>query len=399
MRPLNMILALIIGLSLALSSPVNAGIGDKLKKKAEKKVEKKADDKADKAMDDALKGGAGDGSSSGGANTSGSEAVSSGGGGESLKPGEGVWLNYDFIPGDRVIYVEDFSKTPVGDFPQRVEFKRGNAEVAEWKGQRWLRFGGDGEIEIPLPQILPQRFTLEFDYYGPDGQNSMEIYDGTDAQASNHWLRFFWYTGCGVYSKTGEVAITNVSERTKEKVANCRVMGDGKYLKVYVNETRVANVPSSTFGRSNSLPIKVWAHESHPLFLGNFRIAEGGKTIMYDQLLAEGKFSTQGILFTSGSDVIRPESTPTLKEMGIMLKDHPDLKLGIYGHTDNVGEDAYNLDLSKRRAAAVKVFLKENYKIDESRLSTDGFGESKPVADNSTPEGRQTNRRVEIEKL
>ncbi len=82
-----------------------------------------------------------------------------------------------------------------------------------------------------------------------------------------------------------------------------------------------------------------------------------------------------------------------------MLKDHPELKISIEGHTDSVGDDAANQDLSKRRAASVKAYLMEKYSIEDARLQSQGFGESKPVDSNDTPEGRQNNRRVELIKL
>lgn len=119
---------------------------------------------------------------------------------------------------------------------------------------------------------------------------------------------------------------------------------------------------------------------------------------MYQALAQGGRVSTHGILFASGSDQIMGESTPTLKEIGTMLQQHPDLKLLIEGHTDNQGTPAGNLDLSGRRAAAVKAFLMANYGIASTRLSTKGYGETKPVATNATPEGRQDNRRVELVK-
>ena len=82
-----------------------------------------------------------------------------------------------------------------------------------------------------------------------------------------------------------------------------------------------------------------------------------------------------------------------------MLEDHPDLRISIEGHTDSDGDDASNLDLSERRAASVKGFLIANYGIDASRLESVGLGETVPVADNSTPDGKQQNRRVELVKL
>ncbi len=135
-----------------------------------------------------------------------------------------------------------------------------------------------------------------------------------------------------------------------------------------------------------------------PRMIANLRINAGG-TPMYDALTAEGRFSTQGILFDTGSDVIRPESTPTLAEIGDMLKKYTDLRIRIEGHTDSQGDDASNQQLSERRAAAVRAFLVSTYGIEEARLESQGLGESTPVASNDSPEGRQQNRRVELVKL
>ena len=78
--------------------------------------------------------------------------------------GEGAWVNYDFTPGTRPLFVEDFTRDNVGDFPRRLEFGDGNMEIAEWKGTRWLRItSSPGKFSIALPEQLPERFTIEFD--------------------------------------------------------------------------------------------------------------------------------------------------------------------------------------------------------------------------------------------
>ena len=82
-----------------------------------------------------------------------------------------------------------------------------------------------------------------------------------------------------------------------------------------------------------------------------------------------------------------------------MLRQHPELKLRIEGHTDNVGAKDANLTLSERRALAVKKALVTDFQIDEARLQSQGFGDSKPAGSNATPEGRQNNRRVELVRL
>jgi outer membrane protein OmpA-like peptidoglycan-associated protein len=102
------------------------------------------------------------------------------------------------------------------------------------------------------------------------------------------------------------------------------------------------------------------------------------------------------IYFSFNSDQIRDESAPTLDELGDVLRRHPDWKLSIDGHTDGVASAAFNLDLSKRRAAAVKAVLVTRYGIDAGRLTTAGFGKSRPQDTNDTPEGRARNRRVEL---
>ena len=131
----------------------------------------------------------------------------------------------------------------------------------------------------------------------------------------------------------------------------------------------------------------------------NIRIAAGGKRILYDALMASGRVATQGIYFDSGSDLIKPESKPTLGEIGKMLTDHPELKIIIEGHTDSDGADDYNLDLSDRRAGSVKSYLIAKYGIDSGRLQSKGYGETKPVSPNTTSEGKANNRRVELVKI
>jgi len=126
--------------------------------------------------------------------------------------------------------------------------------------------------------------------------------------------------------------------------------------------------------------------------------AAPGSSTLYDRISANGRATTYGILFDVGSDHIRGESTPTLAEIGDMLKAHGTLKLTIEGHTDNVGGAAANQTLSEKRAAAVKAYLVSKYSIDATRLKSVGFGATKPVSPNTTAEGRQDNRRIELAK-
>ncbi|HEY7290187.1 MAG TPA: OmpA family protein [Vicinamibacterales bacterium] len=103
-----------------------------------------------------------------------------------------------------------------------------------------------------------------------------------------------------------------------------------------------------------------------------------------------------GIYFDVGSDRIKDASESALADIAKVLQQNPTWSLAVEGHTDNIGGDAYNLDLSKRRAAAVRQVLIGRYKIDGKRLQTNGWGASRPKDTNATLEGRARNRRVEL---
>jgi OmpA-OmpF porin, OOP family len=123
-----------------------------------------------------------------------------------------------------------------------------------------------------------------------------------------------------------------------------------------------------------------------------------GPAEMKAALDAEGRIQLYGILFDLDKATLQPESTKQLQHLVTFLKDNPCLKLEVQGHTDDQGSDDYNLQLSERRAETVVAYL-ALFDIDTSRLLPKGYGESKPVMQNTTEEGRAKNRRVELVKL
>ncbi len=325
-------------------------------------------------------------------------------------PGQGLWANYDFVPGDRILFYDDFSSDRVGNFPRRMEFIEGNWEIVESGDRRYLRVTSGGMVKIPLPETLPDRFTMEFEVNTTHGNSYIRV------TAGPAFGRDRSYEGSAVSVRSNRAGIIPVKDvgpqaetlyeedllqefRGGGTVKPLRIMADGDYMKVYMNEHRVANVPNTVFPRTDALYISASSvSPQSPGMIGPISIAAGGLEL-YDRLAADGRVATQGILFASDSDRIRPESTPTLDEIGRMLEDHPELRIAIEGHTDSDGDEAHNKDLSERRAASVKRFLVESYGIDDSRLETAGFGEAVPAADNATPEGKQQNRRVELVRL
>jgi OmpA-OmpF porin, OOP family len=112
----------------------------------------------------------------------------------------------------------------------------------------------------------------------------------------------------------------------------------------------------------------------------------------------KGSVALHGILFDTGKATIKPESAKQLEAIGALLKSNMQLKLEIQGHTDSVGQKAANQTLSQQRADAVRQYLISNFGVEAARLTAVGFGDGKPVAPNTTEEGRTQNRRVELAK-
>jgi OOP family OmpA-OmpF porin len=117
---------------------------------------------------------------------------------------------------------------------------------------------------------------------------------------------------------------------------------------------------------------------------------------MAKEIAASGRVALYGIYFDFNKAEIKPESEPTLNQIGKLLKQQPALKLLVTGHTDNLGTMTYNLELSQRRAEAIVNSLVSRYGIEQRRLTPQGLGFQSPIASNKTEEGRAKNRRVEL---
>lgn len=325
------------------------------------------------------------------------------------------------MPGDRVLLYEDFESEYVGNVPRRVDFDSGVMEVVAEDGNQLLRFADGSGIAWPLPETLPERFTIEFDLYSADDWNSLILGTGPLAEAYAGGDRYDCFQGnlrgheaaefrvgsifeTGVHSENGGSSLQN-QDAHEQGMVPVRIAVDGSSVKMYVGNNRVANVPNADVQRTDRLLMTVCGELSAtddgqrgPVLLDNLRIAAGGRTIFYDALMTDGRVATRGILFDTGSARIRPESTPTLRDLARTLQQHGDLQLRIEGHTDNTGSADTNQRLSQERAEAVRAWL-IGEGIDGSRLEAAGLGQTQPAADNGTLEGRQQNRRVELVRL
>jgi len=413
-------------LSVGWANPAHAQFGkrlkDAVKRTAEDKAIQKATDEESKAIDSAMAGGGKKGDSTAAAaapagQTGAAPAATAGAAGAGTAGAAGAtassptdkkaWANYDFVPGQRTLFFTDFSEDQVGNFPQRLEFKKGQLEVVEFEGgQRALKASSDGVFSIPLPEVLPEKFTLECDIINRKSRgvaaNSITVYGGTES--TDQGIEVGW--GPNALSTSGgglENQWVSTKDADRDRYVghptSFRILADGKYLKAYADEKRLINLPKANFVRGKAITVKLDGRddEDNAVYLTRIRVAESQKSI-YDALASTGRWTTQGILFDTGKSDIKPESTPTLKEIAATLKQHPELKIEVQGHTDNVGKPDANLKLSQARADAVKQALTTEYGVNAGQLTAKGYGDTKPATDNKTAEGRANNRRVELVK-
>ena len=170
---------------------------------------------------------------------------------------------------------------------------------------------------------------------------------------------------------------------------------------MYLDDARVINIPNMEINPTGvTLGIDGFGTagvKGINRIVKNFRIAEGAVKL-YDKLIQDGKIIANGIRFDVGKATIRPESMGIINEIVDLMKENSDLNFSIEGHTDSDGDEAFNMKLSEDRALAVKAKM-VTMGIDENRMKTKGCGESQPLSDNSTPEGKANNRRVEFVKF
>lgn len=403
-RTILRVLVLIVLASASAQGASAQGFLRKVKDKVKEKTTERIDQRTDQAAQDTSVAAPAAASAAASAEPApvagGADSAGAGTGVESQPPGVGVWLNYDFVPGDKVLFYDDFASDKVGDLPTHEDVTEGNVTVVDIGGTKYFRTTTGATFWIDLPETLPQRFTIEATFHGPHA-NPLNFTIGEDGdQSMTAWC---YQSSAGVEgqgqngTKRAEQDVSGISDKD---FVHCRFMFDGGYVKAYLNEQRVGQLNGLVFSRTKKIKVEVPSVDEGDggALVTEIRVAEGGKPL-YDALAASGRVSTHGILFATGSAVIRGESTPTLKEIGDMLKAHPELKLTIEGHTDNVGSATANQTLSEQRAAAVAHYLETNFQIDAARVATKGYGASKPVASNDTQEGRQQNRRVELVRM
>lgn len=369
-----------------LAQAGSAGIGDAIKKKSTDSAKKAAE----KAEADVTKSG-----EEAPAEAPAAAPASAAAGGSVST----VSTKFDYVPGDSVLFMDDFTQDELGEFPQRWRLVGGTFEVAEMEGERWLRCTSvDGTVRMKVEgmETLPEFWTLEFDFYATEPMGSALTVRALGNSGSRVWEATY-PQGKDLAFRTGEIfSTTPIEAPSIAGRHHVMFMARGTAIKAYMNRQRLASVPeyAQAAGAPSTLEIRLWA-PTQPM-IANVRFAEGCRPPK--DMLAEGKLVTHGIFFATGSDVVMPESAPVLRQIASYMESNAAVKLLIMGHTDNIGSAESNLDLSRRRAASVAKVLSTELKVPADRLATDGKGDTEPISNNDKPEGRAMNRRVEFAK-
>lgn len=346
---------------------------------------------------------------------------------------EKTYEKFDFIPGNKILFEDDFSSETVNEIPAYWEVGHGRVEVAQIAGVNCMGLLSESRV-TPRKKgkySIEDKLTFEFDYLLRDNNSTYKqaYIDGSgyfdvviqfisdrefDAMTGasellgdfNQNLTIRCDGTVTFNDYTGKYSLGQVDEETGlpsdllDKWVHISIAVNKNTLKVYMNAQRVLNAQINsgdlmTFQLNTDDATS--EEDGQQVFVKNVRIAEGGAD-PYKVLASNGKFIARGITFESGKATIRPESFGELNAIVKMMNSDATLKFEIGGHTDSDGDENMNMQLSQQRADAVKKKLIE-LGIDSSRLTAKGYGESKPLNDNATAENKASNRRVEFVKV
>ena len=425
----RVIVACIVILMLPAISPAQlGGLINKVKVKTKQRADQKVDQQIDKTLDELE----GKKTTTPAPNDQPAAAKTS------TEPESAIGLKsfsrYDFIPGDQVLYYDNFEGEALGELPTGWNTS-GTGEVStldKYPGN-WLRLHKNFIYLSSNQKSFGENYTAEFDVIFKLKNNGWSYPDlrfgffasKDEPNSGNNFLKGVRKNAAVTATiYPGEFGSTRVKlnsyvagmdyflgtpkgleslEKSYGTPVHVAIQVQKERCRIWINEEKVFDVPKGIpvdhmmnqiyfeMGHTN------YPEEQYGVFISNIKVATG-KPDARHKLVDEGKFSTTGILFDFQSAEIRPESYAVVKEIASVLKEN-NITVKVIGHTSSDGDDQANMELSKKRAAAVKELLVTEFAIDEAKLQTEGKGETQPVADNKTKEGKVLNRRVEFIKL
>jgi len=334
-----------------------------------------------------------------------------------------IYSKFDYVPGDKLLFFDDYADDFIGDFPSKWN-TNGSGEVVttnKTDGKWFQLVGSYGTLFIPDAPDFPEDYTIEFDILsdGLGRQTSssarLRVFlddNTTFREGDNNFdfaIPFCQYTPVGITVnneiKSSTVISNTVTADIRKAIINqphISVAVNKQRFRLWVNEKKYVDiprlVPAAQVMKAIKFNVYGFKDGKERVFIRNLKIAQGGVDLRRT-LISKGKVSTNGILFDSGSATIQPQSLGIIRQISQVLQQEKDMRLNIIGHTDSDGNDATNLKLSQDRALSVKNALSSIYGIDSSRLTTEGKGNTVPIGDNNTVNGKAQNRRVDFVKI
>lgn len=332
--------------------------------------------------------------------------------------------NSDFVSGTKVLFEENFKNDAESDFPIQW-FTNSSGEIKVFNNRKWLQLSDKGSFTpIKLTQ-LRDNFTFEFDVTTTDNFSFYStplqvVFTEKKTKIDQIWNTTFKRKEAVIFnihpasslSGTGRsevFVIADKKEFIKNKVdvpvfsksnntVHVQIWRQKNRFRMYVDGNKFWELPSA-FGEANYNQviffIGTYKNSTDKFYISNIRLAEAGEDLRY-QLLENGSFSTNEILFDTNKSILKPSSFKILDELGNILIENSSVNISITGHTDNVGKVADNQKLSENRAKAVAEYFKTKYKISPSRLEIYGKGASEPLNENASEKDKMQNRRVEF---
>ena len=308
------------------------------------------------------------------------------------------WSRYDYMPGQQVLFYDDFTGDREGEPPKVWTASPDNkVAVAKFQNQFWLQAREEATVSPSQLKLTPQ-YTLEMDFYvfaeGYSGRYRVDLV-GSNVE---EWASLTLEPQAIFFSMSSGLT----SERPvdlKTGVHHLALQIDGSGCKAYVDYYQVINIPKG--GAFAAAKIEVFmpgagddANDNH-CRLTNFCVSQGPMPLPA-QLTASGKIVSYGIYFERGKENVLPASTPVLKQFAELLQTDATLNFSIECHDNEKEQPGENAKLSEARAEAIKDMLVEQYRINSDRLEIRGWGEGKPLADAATVDGHKMNQRVEF---
>ncbi len=350
----------------------------------------------------------------------------------------GINTDYAFGPNQRTLLLAVERDSTLGDRDLYVSFF--NDSTQSWNTPLWLGPDINSQWAEMTPYLASDNKTLYFSSERPGGLGEVDVYRSTRLDNSwQHWSKpedlgpsvnrpgrttFYVEDASGKYayfswrrSVNDQSDIYRVRVEQKRAVALVHgIVSDAKDkpLSAHIYYERLSD--GTTLGSARSDPqtgeyqVTLPAGESYAIHAerdGYFPTSEHidltalndyqslERNLKLNRIESGAAITLKNVFFETDRSVLLPASFPELDRVKELLASHPEYKLEVDGHTDNTGSEQHNLHLAKDRADAVVSYLTQ-HGVDAKRLETKSYGSSKPVADNSTEEGRAQNRRVEL---